>query len=228
MANSLAQASTSALPDGHANIPSQFNTLTLDLSARANADGMRRGARLSLPRFSEHFVLFFDTQSSDASMSGIALGNDVDVSGDASGGGIYYTGIPNWKGYTVNLRLSGQREELDVDSNIVVSGIQAQTVLKNRNFSVAFLLSPVTPVFANGTNTYMTLGASYQRNRRNVNLNGQDQETLYRYEKEYVPQLAFGIVYPFKRISFYASVEYEQELAVGLGLRLQLTKDYTR
>lgn len=226
--NTSLWAGPSVLPDGQANLPHQFNTLNLDLSGRANADDLRSGVRVAFPRFSEHFVFFLDTQTTDSTRSGIALNNEVDVTGRTRGGGVYFTDLPAWRDYTMSVRVSGQSEELDVDSNIVVSGIQAQTVLKNRSVSVALILSPATATFANGANTYITLGASYQRQRRNINLNGQDQRALYRYEQNYVPQLALGIVYPFKRISLFASVEYEEDFALGLGLRLQLTKDHIK
>lgn len=217
-------AQTRTFPDGQANLPRQFENINLDLSGRASADNLRAGARLSLPVFSDHFVLFFDTQSVDSTLSGIALGNEIDASGRAQGGGLYITGLPDWRDYTVKLRLSGQNESLDVDSNIAVGGVQAQTRLRNRSVSLALLLSPASAQFANGANTYLAVGASYQRSRRNVVLNALDQPSLYRYEQEYVPYLALGIVYPFKRIRFYAAIDYEQDLGLSLGLRLQLTR----
>ncbi|MFK8080291.1 MAG: hypothetical protein AB8B97_08405 [Granulosicoccus sp.] len=217
-------AGTQALPDGQANVAGQFESFDLELSTRASADSQRSGGRLVLPKFSDHFVLFFETHNVEGELSDIALSSDVEVSGDSDGGGIYFTGLPDWRNYTINLRLSTQSEDLEVDSNIVVSGIQAQTTFDNRSISLAALLSPVNSPFSNGTNYYLTLGASYQRSRRTVVLSGQDEPSLNRNETDVIPQLAAGIVYPFKRIRLYASVEYEEELALGLGLRLQLKK----
>lgn len=218
-------AGTLALPDGQAYLPGQFNTINLDVAGIADTEEQRVGARFSFPRFSDHFIVFLEAQSAKTSSDDIALGSEVDLSGGGSGGGIYITDLPHWNKYSVNLRFSVFNEELDVDSNIVSGGVQAQTTIETRSIGLALLLSPVKPFFKNGANAYLTLGARYHQSERTVVLNGQSEQSLFRSEDDVRPHLALGLVYPYKRISVYASMEYEQSLAVGLGVRVQLSRE---
>lgn len=222
--NNTGIANTLALVDGQANTPDQFSSLSLDLSGRIRDEDLRSGARLTWPAVYDHYVLFIDAQTTDGTREGIATGDEVEVSGrTGGGGGLYYTGLAPWRTFDITLRLSGQTEKLEVDSNIVVSGIQAVTTLRNRSVSAAMLFSPSTPISDNGTNYYLSIGASYHRSRRNVVLDGLSQQSFYRYDQDYVPYLAAGIVYPFKRINLYASTEYEGELSIGAGLRFRFS-----
>ncbi len=210
------------LIDGQANVPGQFDYLSLDLGARVNDDTLGSGARLSLPVINRHLVVFVDTQNVDGSREGIALNEEVDVSGDVQGGGLYISDLPTWRHYAPTLRLSSHSARRDVDSNIVVSGIQANAELQDKNVSIALLLSPVVAPFENGTNVYVGLGASYQRQRRTVELNSVAQSAFYRYEQDYVPYFAAGIVYAYKRFSIYTAVEHEGDWGLGAGVRIHL------
>lgn len=217
-------AGTRALPNGQANIPQQVNTINLDISGVAGADEQRTGVRFAFPRFSDHFTPFIEVQSTETIRDDVAVISEVDSSGTTRGGGIYISDLPEWNNFNVNLRFSILNEELDVDSNIAVQGVQAIATVETRSVAIAALLSPVKPLFNNGANGYLSFGASYQRSERRVLLNGRNEPALSLDQSDVQPQIALGLIYPYKRISLFASMEYEESLALGLGLRVQLSR----
>lgn len=222
---STVRADTLRMADGQAYSQLQFEELTLDGGYRLASGAQRYGLKISLPVVADSFVPFAEINRAQTEVTGLAATSDVDFTYDrAWGAGFYFTDIPDWRNMSLALRLSRNDEEVESESNIVVSGFQASARVKRKAFSVSVLISPKAPLLDNGTNGYLSIGLTHNRSHTTVLVDDQPTPALSRKDENVDPYLAAGIVYPFGRFSLYGVIDYEQEVSLAVGLRLQVSR----
>lgn len=213
-----------SLADGQVFDRRQFQELTLDLAGRAEADSQRLGVRVTLPRFLNHYALFVEANSSHGDWNDLAVNGATEFSGSGTGGGFYFTGLPEWKNVNTTFKLSYHSEDNNIDTPIVVSGQATSVDHEQQTVTASVLLSPNAPIRDNGLNAYVALGLVNVRSNRRVNVDRQEELRLRRTDNSVNGYLAAGLVYPVNRLRFYAVAEIQEQLSLSLGLRWNITK----
>jgi hypothetical protein len=221
---SPARSDILSITDGQVFDPTQFQELTLDLAARSEPESQRVGIRVTLPRFLNHYALFVETSSTQGDWGDLAVNGDVRFSGSGTGAGIYFSGFPGWKNINATYKLSYHSEDNNVDTPIVVSGRVASVDQAHQSVSARVLFSRADPIMNNGLNAYVALGIIGTRSRRHIYVDQQEEPRLARSDDSISGYLAAGLVYPINRLRFYAAVEIQEEFALSVGLRWNITK----
>lgn len=210
--------------DAQAYSAERFKHFTLEGGYFGNDESVRHGGRLTLPSIGDYVTLFADLTNNEGERTGIALGDPVDYSGSGEGGGVYIEGIPDWQNMALALRISRNIESSDVDSNIAVGGRQAIVKLRTKSITVSMLMSPIKPMFSNGANGFLSLGATQRRFSRTVTAGGIVENRLEQREKDIFPYLSMGLSIHVRRVSFYGALVYEDDFTAGVGLRVILKR----
>jgi len=224
MISTASQADALSLTDGHAHDYAQFSGLTLDIAGRVQGDAQLGGLRVTLPKMFKHLVVYAEGSGTQGEVSGLAITSDVDYSGSTEGIGLYFTGLPDWSGFSTTLRLGYTREENSVESLLSVRGRQATVDTERRNVSARVLFSPLKPIHENGLNGYLAFGIASSRTRQEVLVDQQTEPALGEQDSTMEGYIATGIVYPLGRLRFYAVAEFQQEVSINAGIRWYVSK----
>jgi hypothetical protein len=220
-----AQTRILQLADGVATGTDTLRQLTLQANYRQQDNAAQTAIRIALPPTFDTFVFFADASVVEGELDDVAINGDVEVSGGGEGAGFYYTGLPDWQNFNQLLRFSVRREEIEQDSTIAVAAQQADLDYSQRSTSLAWIASPSQPPFANGANYYLALGASYHRIRDTLRVDGTIEPLLSEADEILSPYAGAGIVVPWYRLRLFAAVEYEEDIALSVGVRFNLSRD---
>lgn len=223
MIASRANADLIGMADGLTYHKHQIRQVTLGIAGRVQDEAQSGSVRLAFPMiFSKQLLFYIEAETIASTWDNLAINADVELSGNGSGGGFYYSGIPQGDRFRTLFRLSVNERETGADSVLAIAGRQAIATTEQRNVTAALLFSPVTPIADNGLNGYLALGLAKALTRRNVAVDRRNEPSFSRERDTIEGYLAAGLVYPYKKLQFFAVAEYQETLALNLGIRWQI------
>lgn len=223
MIASRASADLIGMADGLTYHKAQIQQVTLDLAGRVQDEIHSGSVRFAFSTiFSKQLLFFVEGETNASTWDKLAVNGDVELSGNGSGGGFYYSGIPQGDRFRTLFRLSAHQRETGADTLLAIGGRQAIATTEQRNVTASLLFSPVTPITDNGLNGYLALGLAKALTRRNVAVDRRNQPAFSRERDTVEAYLAAGLAYPWKKLQFFAAVEYQETLALSLGIRWRI------